>query len=174
MKKLGKIIQKKCQEIKLVVTDVDGVLTDGGRYFSENGEIMKKFHARDGMGVNILLRNNIPTVILSKENSTITKKWGKNMNVSYISPGTNKKEQELSKICKRFSVNPSNIAFIGDDVNDVSLAQKIGFSACPQDGNISMKNIVDYICQEKGGCACFRELADIILFSKFPKKKNWY
>ena len=174
MKKINKTIQKKCLEIKLIITDVDGVLTDGGRYYSEKGEMMKKFHVRDGMGVNILLRNKIKTVILSKENSPIMKKWAKDMNVSYVHPPSNKKEQELSKICKKFSVRPSNIAFIGDDVNDVILAQKIGLSACPQDANVSIKNTVDYICQEKGGSGCFRELVDIILFTKFPKKKNWY
>ena len=65
MKKINKTIQKKCLEIKLIITDVDGVLTDGGRYYSEKGEMMKKFHVRDGMGVNILLRNKIKTVILS-------------------------------------------------------------------------------------------------------------
>ena len=58
---------KKCKKIKLVLTDVDGVLTDGGRYYSKDGEILKKFHVRDGMGINILLRNNIKTVILTKE-----------------------------------------------------------------------------------------------------------
>ena len=66
-------IKQKCKKIKLLLTDVDGVLTDGGRYYSKEGEVLKKFHVRDGMGVNILLRNNIRTVILTKEKSMITK-----------------------------------------------------------------------------------------------------
>ena len=65
----------KCKKIKLVLTDVDGVLTDGGRYFSDKGEIIKKFHVRDGMGINLLLRNGIQTVIITKENSKIVKKY---------------------------------------------------------------------------------------------------
>ena len=69
-------LNQKCKKIKLVVTDVDGVLTDGGMYYSEKGEIMKKFNAKDGMGVELLLQNNIKTILLTRENSTIVKKRG--------------------------------------------------------------------------------------------------
>ena len=79
---MNKSIKSKCKKIKLVLTDVDGVLTDGGRYYSEKGEIVKRFHVRDGMGINILLRNGIKTAIITKENSKIVKKWAKEMNVS--------------------------------------------------------------------------------------------
>ena len=75
--KITSIIKNKSKNIKIILTDVDGVLTDGGRYYSEKGEILKKFHVRDGMGVNILLRNGIKTIIVTKENSKITKKWAK-------------------------------------------------------------------------------------------------
>ena len=74
MKKIPIKLQNKCKKIKLVLTDVDGVLTDGGRYYSESGEAIKKFHTRDGMGVNILLRNGIKTMIVTKEDSKIVKK----------------------------------------------------------------------------------------------------
>ena len=71
VKKISKSIIEKCKKIKLVITDVDGVLTDGGRYYSDKGEILKKFHTHDGMGINLLLRNKIPTIILTKEKSLI-------------------------------------------------------------------------------------------------------
>ena len=82
--KVGKNIIKKCKPISLLVTDVDGVLTDGSRYYSEKKEVIKKFHVRDGMGVNLLLRNGIKTVIITKENSLIVKKWSEEMNVSKL------------------------------------------------------------------------------------------
>ena len=88
---------KENDKIKLILTDVDGVLTDGGRYFSENGEIFKKFHVRDGMAVNILLRNNIKTIIVTKESSKIVKKWGKEMNVDKIFSNSVKKESKFYK-----------------------------------------------------------------------------
>ena len=172
--KISNNIIKKCKKIKLVITDVDGVLTDGGRYYSDKGEIIKKFHVRDGMGINILLRNNIKTVILSKENSPIVKKWAKDMNVSKLYLGIKHKEKKLSDVCKDFSLKKDEIAFIGDDVNDVELLSLVGFSATPQDGNIYAKKIVDYTCDLHGGQGAFREISDLILSIQFPKKIVWY
>ena len=172
--KISNNIIKKCKKIKLVITDVDGVLTDGGRYYSDKGEIIKKFHVRDGMGINILLRNNIKTVILSKENSPIVKKWAKDMNVSKLYLGIKHKEKKLSDVCKDFSLKKDEIAFIGDDVNDVELLSLVGFSATPKDGNIYAKKIVDYTCDLHGGQGAFREISDLILSIQFPKKIVWY
>ena len=167
-------LKTKCKKIKLVLTDVDGVLTDGGRYFSEKGEIVKKFHVRDGMGINILLRNGIQTVIVTKENSKIVKKWAKEMNVSKIYSGIKIKEKELEKICKFYKVLPSEVAFIGDDVNDIKLMNKVGFSATPSNGILQAKKIVNYICKTSGGNGALREMIDLILKEKFSNKTNWY
>ena len=71
----SKVSSQVCKKISLILTDVDGVLTDGSRYYSKNGENIKKFHVRDGMGINILLRNDIKTIIVTKERSEIVKKW---------------------------------------------------------------------------------------------------
>ena len=169
-----KLLKTKCKKIKLVLTDVDGVLTDGGRYFSDKGEIMKKFHVRDGMGLNILLRNGIKTAIVTKENSKIVKKWAKEMNVSKTYSGIKNKEKELGKICKYYKILPSEIAFIGDDVNDIELMKKIGFSATPSDGILQVKQIVNYVCKSSGGNGALREIIDLILKEKFPDKVNWY
>ena len=128
---MNESIKSKCKKIKLVLTDVDGVLTDGGRYYSEKGEIVKRFHVRDGMGINILLRNGIKTAIITKENSKIVKKWAKEMNVSKTYSGIKIKEKELEKICKYYKILPNQIAFIGDDVNDIKLMKKVGLSVTP-------------------------------------------
>jgi 3-deoxy-D-manno-octulosonate 8-phosphate phosphatase (KDO 8-P phosphatase) len=167
-------IKNQCKKIILVVTDVDGVLTDGGRYYSETGELLKKFHTRDGMGVNLLLRNGIKTVILTKENSKITKKWAKEMNITKVYSGAVKKEETIGKILHDFSVNLDDIAYIGDDVNDLKLMKKIGFSATPSDGIDQLHKISDYVCSLPGGSGAFRELADLILSSKLPQKTEWY
>lgn len=168
------ILNKKCKSIKLILTDVDGVLTDGGRFYSKNGEIFKKFHTRDGMGVNLLLRNGIKTVIVTKENSEIVKKWAKEMNVSSLHLGITNKEKELPKICKKFNLKTNQVAYIGDDVNDLELLKQVGLSAVPSDGIVQAKKIVDYICKLKGGDGAFRELADLILKIQFPTKTKWY
>jgi YrbI family 3-deoxy-D-manno-octulosonate 8-phosphate phosphatase len=168
------MLKIKCKKIKLVLTDVDGVLTDGGRYFSEKGEITKRFHVRDGMGINILLRNEIQTAIVTKENSKIVKKWAKEMNISKTYSGIKNKEKELEKICKYYKVLPSEIAFIGDDVNDIKLMKNVGFSATPSDGILQAKKIANYICKTSGGNGALREMIDLILKEKFSNKTNWY
>ena len=163
-------IKQKCKKIKLLLTDVDGVLTDGGRYYSKEGEVLKKFHVRDGMGVNILLRNNIRTIILTKEKSMITKKWAKDMNISQVYSGFTKKERALTQICKKYKVSLKEIAFIGDDTNDLEALKKVAFSAVPNDAVVQVKKIADYVCKASGGKGCFREISDLILLSKFSHK----
>ena len=171
---MSESIKSKCKKIKLVLTDVDGVLTDGGRYYSEKGEIVKRFHVRDGMGINILLRNGIKTAIVTKENSKIVKKWAKEMNISKTYSGIKNKEKELEKICKYYKILPNEIAFIGDDVNDVKLMKKVGFSVTPSDGILQAKKIANYICKSSGGNGALREMIDVILKEKFADKTNWY
>jgi YrbI family 3-deoxy-D-manno-octulosonate 8-phosphate phosphatase len=172
--KITSIVKNKCKNIKIILTDVDGVLTDGGRYYSEKGETLKKFHVRDGMGVNILLRNGIKTIIVTKENSKITKKWAKEMNVTKVISGSIKKEAELSKICREFNVSKKELAYIGDDVNDFNLLQLVGFSAVPNDANENIKKNVDYVCIKNGGNGAFREIVDIIFKEKFSNKRKMY
>lgn len=168
------LLENKLKKIKIVISDVDGVLTDGGMYYSENGDIMKKFHVRDGMGVNILLRNGISTVIITKENNVIVKKWCEKMNVKKIYFGVLKKEKMLNNICKHFSVVNEEIAYIGDDVNDMKMMKMVGFSATPKDSVKIVQNNVDYICKKDGGMGAFREISDLILTTKFRNKIIWY
>jgi len=167
-------ISKQFQRIKIIISDVDGVLTDARVIYSKKGEELKKFHMRDGMGINILLRNNIKTCLLTKEKSLIVKKWAKAMNVSKTYSGIVRKENHLTKICKDFSVKPNEIAFIGDDVNDIELMKKVGFSATPSDGVFQVKKMADFVCKSKGGEGAFREICDLILLSKYKHKAKWY
>ena len=167
-------IKKVCKNIKLVITDVDGVLTDGSRYYSKDGEILKKFHVRDGMGVNLLLRNNIKTVIITKEKSSIVKYWSDEINISKLFMEIKNKETLLLKICDSFSVKPCEIAYIGDDVNDIELMKLIGLSVIPNDADFYTKKYANYICKTCSGRGAFRELVNLILMSKFPQKNNLY
>ena len=156
----------KIRKIKLVLTDVDGVLTDGGMYYSEKGEALKKFNTRDGMGVELLLQNKIKTIFISRENSKITKSRAKKVKAIQVLSGIKNKENELIKICKKFSIKPENIAYVGDDINDIAIMNKIGFSCAPSDCNDKVKTIADYICSKKGENGAFRELVDLILSTK--------
>ena len=162
------------KKIKLVISDVDGVLTDGGMYYSAKGDIQKKFHARDGMGIAILQRNGIPTVIITKEKNEIVKKWTSKMKVDKLFQGVANKEKLLPKLCAHYNLNEENIAYIGDDVNDLEIMKKIGFSVTPKDGNVEVKKIANHISKINGGEGVLREVCDLLISIKFGMKKKLY
>ena len=162
------------KKIKLLISDVDGVLTDGGMYYSIKGDIQKKFHARDGMGIAILQRNGIPTIIITKEKNEIVKKWASKMNVDKLFQGVSKKEMLIPKLCNLYNVKEENITYIGDDVNDLEIMKRIGFPVTPKDGNIEVKKIAHHISKTKGGEGVLREVCDLLISTKFGKKKKLY
>ena len=160
---INKKILEKCKKIKILISDVDGVLTDGGMYYSEKGEELKKFNTRDGMAVELIQKNEIPVILMTKENSKIVLQRAKKIKIKKSYIGIDEKERKLPEICKKFKVKLENIAYIGDDVNDLEIMKKVGFSATPNDGIIEAKKICDYICTKNGGDAAFREFADLII-----------
>jgi YrbI family 3-deoxy-D-manno-octulosonate 8-phosphate phosphatase len=169
---ISKLLLKKFQKIKLVLTDVDGVLTDGGMYYTKDGDIMKRFFVRDGMGINLLKRHGIPTIIVTKEKNPVIKKWSANMNVEKLYQSIIKKEDILSKICRIYHLKPEEIAFIGDDINDLELLKLVGLSVTPSDALDTTIKLCDYVCIHPSGNGAFRELADLILFTQKNKHKK--
>lgn len=160
----------KCKNIKILLTDVDCVLTDGGMYYTSNGDFMKKFHTRDGMGVTLLSKNKVSTIVITKEKTKMARNWAKKMNIKRIYDGVQRKEMIIEKICKEYKVSLDEVGYIGDDVNDLELLKKVGFSAAPNDSIEQVKKIVDYVCEKNGGEGVFREVADLIIRTKFPTK----
>tara|TARA_B110000014_G_C19990744_1_gene513144 strand:- start:173 stop:664 length:492 start_codon:yes stop_codon:yes gene_type:complete len=161
-----KSLLQKCKKIKLVISDVDGVLTDGGIYFSNQGESLKKFNVKDGMGVELLHNKKIKTVLMTREKSSIVKKRGQKIKSDKIMLGIMNKYKELEKIKKEFHVENENIAYIGDDINDLEIMKSVGLSATPSDGHTKIKSISNYICKKNGGEGAFREFAELILGGK--------
>lgn len=163
-------LQNKIAKIKLVLTDCDGVLTDTGVYYSEHGEVMKRFSIRDGMGVE-RLRNlvNIETGIVTGEFSESVRKRAEKLKIKEIHLGTKDKVLLLNKIIKSKKLKRENIAFIGDDMNDYEIMQKVGLTACPKDAMQDIKQISDYVCKNRGGYGAFREFAELIIKRKSYK-----
>ena len=154
---------KNLKNIKILATDVDCVLTDCGMYYTSEGDYMKKFHTRDGMGITLLRKCGISTIIVTKEKTKIVRNWAKKMKIDYVYDGIVDKEKILEKICKKYDITSSQVGYIGDDVNDLGLLKKVGFSATPNDGILDAQNIVDYVCKKKGGDGVLREVTDLIL-----------
>ena len=154
---------KNLKNIKILVTDVDCVLTDCGMYYTSEGDYMKKFHTRDGMGIALLRKCGISTIIVTKEKTKIVRNWAKKMKIDHVYDGIVDKEKILEKICKKYDITSSQVGYIGDDVNDLGLLKKVGFSATPNVGILDAQNIVDYVCKKKGGDGVLREVTDLIL-----------
>ena len=163
---MKKELYKKFKKIKLVLTDVDGVLTDGGMYYTTQGDIMKKFHTRDGMGVTLLRKYNIPTILITKEKPKMVKQWAAKMKVEKLYDGIIKKNMILDKVCNAFNLKSDEIAYIGDDVNDVPLLKAVCLAVTPNDGTKEAKSVSHYICNLKGGEGAFREFADLIISTR--------
>ena len=164
---MKKLLLSKIKKIEILLTDVDCVLTDCGMYYDKRGDSMKKFHTRDGMAVTLLRKKRIPTIIVTKEKTIIVRKWAKRMKVYKTYDGIVDKVSILSKICKTFNVKSEQIAYIGDDVNDLELLKSVGFSAVPNDAISEAKIIADYICKTNGGNGVLREIADLVISAKF-------
>ncbi len=165
------ILLKKCKSIKIVFSDVDGVLTDGGMYYDSNGESLKKFNTKDGMAVELLRNIGIETILITKENSQISKKRSQKIK-SKIYLNIKNKKLLIKKILKQKKITFNDIAYIGDDVNDLEVIQLAGVSASPNDAINNVKTIVDYVCDLSGGNGAFREFADLIIASTNFKKNN--
>ncbi len=164
LKKINIHLKEKLEKIKLVLSDNDGVLTDTGVYYSEKGEEFKRFSIRDGMGVERLRKHaGIETIIITGENSGSVKARSEKLKIKEYYLGVKNKSDILQEIIKKNSIKAENIAFIGDDVNDLEIMKMVGLKATPADGMECIKNIADYVCVNKSGNGAFRELAELIL-----------
>lgn len=159
-------IEEKLRKIKLVVTDLDGVLTDGGLYYTGDGMVMKKFNVKDGMGSRLLQKNGVLVGIISTDVSPIIDKRASRLEMDFVYTGIWEKDETLKQLCKDKNINLDETAFIGDDVNDLGIIEIAGISASPSDAVDEVKEKVDLVLTRKGGDAVFREFAEMIIKSK--------
>ena len=150
------------QKIKLFAMDVDGVLTDGGMFYSEAGEVLKKFNTRDGMGIELLRKNGIIPAIITKEKSEIVLKRAEKLKVEEVYIGVEDKLEVVKRLIKKYNLSFELVAYIGDEINDIPLLKKVGLSCCPFDAVDEVKKIANYVCKTKGGEGAVREVVDII------------
>ena len=153
--------------IKLFATDVDGTLTDGCMWYADNGLELKKFNFRDGHGFQLLREAGIKTAIITSENTPIVQKRADKLKVDYLSMGNHDKLSYVKHICEELGIDLSEVAYIGDDVNDAELLAAVGFAACPNDAHPEIKKIkgINKI-SANGGQGAIREFIDFILKGK--------
>jgi len=154
---------ERARDIKLVLTDCDGVLTDASVYYSERGEELLRFSRRDGMGVERLRAAGIETGIVTREKSSIATRRAAKLGVRTVRAGARDKLPVVERIAAEAGLELSQIAYIGDDVNDLDVLHAVGFSACPADAESMIRESVDYVARRPGGHGAFRELAEVVL-----------
>jgi N-acylneuraminate cytidylyltransferase len=155
-------IYKKAVQVKLIVIGVDGVLTDGGMYFSPNGDMLRKFNRRDGMGIQILKKYDIKSAVISSIKLPIVKSWAEYFKVDSILLGTPNKLHEIEKLQTHFGLKPSEIAYISDDIDEYPILSYVGFGVTVADGmKVNKENSV-YVTKRKGGEGAVRETIEII------------
>jgi YrbI family 3-deoxy-D-manno-octulosonate 8-phosphate phosphatase len=147
--------------IKLLILDVDGVMTDAGMYFTESGDQIKKYNAKDGMAIMRLSKHSIQTGIISSGFKTkIVKDRANLLMIDHFYVGRGAKIEVLKEWSEKLNIPMNEIAMIGDDINDLEVMKAVGFSACPADAVDVVKNEVDVVLFKKGGEGCVRELID--------------
>jgi 3-deoxy-D-manno-octulosonate 8-phosphate phosphatase (KDO 8-P phosphatase) len=160
--------------IKLLLTDCDGVLTDGGVYYSARGEEMKRFSIRDGMGVERLRTlAGVEVGIISGEMSPSLMRRADKLSITILYLGVKDKTAVLRQILQFHPLQLEEVAYIGDDTNDVELMRQVGLAACPADAVYLTRAAAHYVSAQHGGHGAFRDFAELIIFAKRQKESSW-
>ncbi len=149
--------------IKMFLTDCDGVLTDGGMYYSENGDELKKFNTRDGLGLRLLKEHGIITGIITGENRELNRRRAEKLGLDELLPGIRDKAAAIAELCKKYGISLNEVAYVGDDLIDLEAIKCVGLGCCTSDSAEIVKEEAAYITQKKGGEGAVREVADMIL-----------
>ncbi len=147
--------------IKFLVLDVDGVLTDGGMYYTENGDQFKKFNTKDGMAIKVVQQKGMKVAFLSSGSTEhIIHNRAKTLGVERVYVGPKLKIDVLNDWCRALGITVENVAYVGDDINDLDVLDAVGFSGCPADAVEAVKMKSNVVLRRKGGDACVREFVD--------------
>lgn len=148
-------------QIKLILLDVDGTMTDGGMYFTENGDRIKKYNSKDGMAIKNSIAEGIQFGIISHSHlSQMVIDRAELLGIQHVYVGSEIKIDILNKWCSEHNILLEETAFVGDDINDIEVMKAVGFSACPHDAIKSVKEIANVILSKNGGKGCVREFID--------------
>ena len=157
------LLRKKLKKIKLLILDVDGVITDGYLFYDFQGNQMKRFSVKDGLGIRYLQKAGLNICIVSGGKEDVIKKRSEDLNIKNIYCCVKNKKEKVENLQDEFEVNKENILFVGDDLNDLSVRKSVGILIAPNDASKNLKRYCDAILKNKGGYGAVRELAERLL-----------
>lgn len=160
---------KQGHQIKMLLTDCDGCLTDGGMYYSENGDELKKFSTLDGMGFGLMREHGVTCGIITGENTKLVQRRAEKLKLDVLKMGVQNKLATVQELCVEKGISLEEVAYIGDDINDRELLEQVGFSASVPDALQEIQNIVDYVAVRQGGNGAVRDVIEHLLRGGYVK-----
>lgn len=151
------------KDIKLILTDIDGVWTDGGMYYDQTGNELKKFNTYDGVGVSLAHQHGFPVGIITGEETEIVRRRAEKLKVEYLLQGVSHKLDTIKSLCEKLHISIDNLAYIGDDINDIEVLETVGFSAVPNSAPEYIKPHAQLVLKKNGGEGVFREFVETII-----------
>jgi 3-deoxy-D-manno-octulosonate 8-phosphate phosphatase (KDO 8-P phosphatase) len=156
-------LQTLCAEIRLLALDVDGTLTDGGLYYTDQGEELKKFNVKDGQGLKLLMEAGIAVAIITASKSESTVHRAKKLGIAQVYVGVEDKLAVLRSLCEQLNITLTQVAYAGDDVNDLPVLSEVGLPCSVADAMAAAKQAALYVTQLPGGQGAVRELCDLLI-----------
>ncbi|MEL0108198.1 MAG: KdsC family phosphatase [Rhodospirillales bacterium] len=166
-KKLTKpALTRRLKKIKLLSLDVDGVQTDGGLYYTETGQQLRKFHVHDGVGIKRIMAAGVAVAIITASKTPSIKRRGQNLGVPHVFVGVEDKLSAVTGLCEDLGIELSEVAHIGDDLNDLPLLQNVGLAMTVANAVPEVKASVSYVTVTEGGNGAVREISDLLVKAK--------
>lgn len=159
-------LKSQAKKIKLVAFDVDGVLTNGDIIYTDKGDEIKIFNAKDGQGMNMLRTNGIITAIITARRSPVVERRAQDLGIAHVFQGIKNKIQAMQELLAIYNFDISEVAYVGDDIPDICVLEKVGLACCPLDAVSEVKKICHFISEKQGGKGAVREISDFILAIK--------
>ena len=151
------------KKFKMFISDCDGCLTDGGMYYSENGDELKKFNTRDGVAFGMLKEKGIIICILTGEDRNLNRRRAEKLKIDELISGSKNKLSDVKSLCNKYDISPREVIYVGDDINDYEAMQYVGFCCAPADSAESIKKIANYTTARRGGEGVIREIVDKLI-----------
>lgn len=155
---MKKKIKSLFKRVKVILTDCDGVLTDGGMYYTADGDELKKFSTYDGMAVRLMREQGYKVGIVTGENTEIVRRRAEKLKMDYLLMGSINKLEDVIHLCENEGFDLDEVAYIGDDINDRKLLEKVLIGACPKNAHRDIKRVCDIRLKTMGGSGALREL----------------
>lgn len=162
-KNIAQRVLSKAAAIKLLICDVDGVMTDGRLFFGDNGMEYKAFHSRDGLGIMMLQSSGIPLAIITARTSNVVTHRMKNLNIDFVFQGQLNKVKAFEQVCQQLDLKPEQVAYVGDDLVDMPVMKKVGLSIAVCDAHEHVKHFADWTTYQNGGHGAVRDVCELLM-----------